>query len=294
MKNGNIFIDKEGLDISKIDIKKRNLVLRNYIDMRKRALENRDKFFFVKGKEWDDFYNNIWSQDNPYWENVEMTIITSLQNDFCYPTMIGDVNEFNMKQDPKTHGGLGYDAHPLTEYVHNVVTWEDWHFRWNLQHPDEPEADALHNGIWLCPDRVSAILCAELKQAKIDVPTELNEICNVFHEQIMKHLDERNRISEAKRIGAAICEANYYHREVELEKLETDHGNEHAEQIYSIKIGENYQFLSIDKQHGMLEWCNDKGEHQMEIRFDGTKNKDGDINHSLLCVAEWKQKYNKM
>ena len=39
----------------------------------------------------------------------------------------------------------------------------------------------------------------------------------------------------------------------------------------------------------MLELCNDKGEHQMEIRFDGTKNKDGDAKHSLLCVTEWKK-----
>lgn len=295
MKNGNIFIDKEGIDISKIDIKKRNLVLRNYIDMRKRALENRDKFFFVKGKEWDDFYKNIWSQDSPYWENVEMTIITSLQNDFCYPTKIGDVNEFNMKQDPKTHGGLGYDAHPLTDYVHNIVTWEDWHLMWNLEHQDEPEAEALYNGIWPCIDRVLAIVCSELKKSNIAVPSEPKEIANAFHEQKMKHLDERERISEAKRIGAKICEANLYHREVELEKFEADHGNKHAERIYSLKIGNQYQFLSIDMQHGMLECCNDKGEHQMEIRFDGSPNGNNtqDSSHSLQCVAEWKKKCSK-
>ena len=53
-----------------------------------------------------------------------MTIITSLQNDFHYPTMIGDVNEFNMKQDPKTHGGLGYDAHPLTDSGHYLDRYQ--------------------------------------------------------------------------------------------------------------------------------------------------------------------------
>ena len=32
MKNGNIFIDKDGTDIGKIDINTRNQVLRNYIE----------------------------------------------------------------------------------------------------------------------------------------------------------------------------------------------------------------------------------------------------------------------
>ena len=89
------------------------------------------------------------------------------------------------------------------------------------------------------------------------------------------------------------CEANLYQREVELEKLEADHGNKLAERIYSLKIGHKYQFLSIDKQHGMLELCDDKGDHQMEIRFDGTKNKDREVDHSLKCVKEWKKKHNK-
>lgn len=294
MKNGNIFIDKEGTDISKIDINNRNQVLRNYIDMRNRAFNNLDKFFFVNGKEWEDFYTNIWSSNNPYWKNVDMTIIAYFQNDFYHPKMVNDIADFDVMQGPKTHGGFGYEGHPLTDYVHNVVTWEDWHLMWNLEHQDEPEAEALYNGIWPCIDRVLAIFCSELKKSNIAVPSEPKEIANAFHEQKMKHLDERERISEAKRIGAKICEANLYHREVELEKFEADHGNKHAERIYSLKIGNQYQFLSIDKQHGMLEYCNDKGEHQMEIRFDGTKNKDGDTNHSLLCVAEWKQKYKNM
>lgn len=293
MKSGNIFVDKEGTDINKIDVNNRDHVLHDYIDMIGIAYKNRDKFFSFNGKEWDDFYACLWSPNNPFWENVNMTIKTYFQNEFHYPKMINNIDDFDVLQGPKTHGGFGYKTHPLTDYVYNRVTWEDWHYKWNLEHPNEPDADALYNGIWPCFNRILAILSSELKNANIAVPSEPKEIANAFHEQKMKHLDERERISEAKRIGAKICEANLYHREVELEKYEADHGNKHAERIYSLKIGNQYQFLSIDKQHGMLECCNDKGEHQMEIRFDGTKNKDGDTNHSLLCVTEWKQKCNK-
>ena len=293
MKSGNIFIDKEGTDVSKIDVNNRNQVLRDYIVMRNIANNNGDKFFYVNGKEWEDFYANLWFPDNPYWENVDITIISYLQNEFRHPKLIDNIADFDVLQAPKTHGGYGYNGHPLSDYVHNTVTWEDWHHRWNLEHPNEPDADVLYNGIWPCFDRILAILRSELINANIAVPSEPVEIVNAFHEQMMKHLDERERISKAKRIGAKICELNYYHREVELEKLEADHGNKHAEQIYSIKIGDNYQFLSIDKQHGMLELCNDKGEHQMEIRIDGSENKKKDIHHSLQCIAEWMKKYNR-
>lgn len=293
MKRGNVFIDKEGTDISRITITERNRVLHDYYVMREKADSNDDQFFFVNAQEWENFYLNIWDPDNPYWEGVDMTYITSLQNGSYPLKMIDNISDFDLLQEPKSHGGYGYENHPLTDYVHNIVTWEDWHLMWNLEHQDEPEAEALYNGIWPCIDRVLEILCSELKKSNIAVPSEPKEIANAFHEQKMKHLDGREIISEAKRIGAKICEANLYHREVELEKYEADHGNKHAERIYSLKIGNQYQFLSIDKKHGMLELCNDKGDHQMEIRFDGTKNKDGDASHRLQCVEEWKRKYNK-
>ena len=48
MKNGNIFIDKEGMDISRVEVKKRNQVLRDYYMMREDAEKNHDKFFYPK------------------------------------------------------------------------------------------------------------------------------------------------------------------------------------------------------------------------------------------------------
>lgn len=293
MKKGNVFVDKEGADISRITTTERNRVLHDYYVMRDKADSNDDLFFFVNAQEWEDFYLNLWSPDNPYWDGVDMTYITSLQNGSYPLKMIDDISDFDLLEEPKSHGGYEYDEHPTNGYVHDTESWEYWHHQWNLEHIDEQEADKLYNGVWSRIDKVSAILSEELKYFGIPTSSDVVEIVNTFHEQVMKHLDERARISTSKRIGAAICEANYYHREEELEKLEATYGNNHAEYIYSIKIGAKYQFLSIDKQHGMLELCDNKGNHQMEIRFDGRKNKDRDASHSLLCVTSWKRIYNK-
>lgn len=293
MKRGNVFIDKEGTDISRITITERNRVLHDYYVMREKADSNDDQFFFVNAQEWENFYLNIWDPDNPYWEGVDMTYITSLQNGSYPLKMIDNILDFDLLQEPKSHGGYGYDDHPTNGYIYDPESWEYWHHQWNLDHINQQEADELYNGVWPRINKVSTILSEEIKSFGKSASSDVTEIVKIFHEQVMKHLDERTRISASKRIGAAICAANYYHREEELEKLEAVHGNNHAELIYSIKIGGKYQFLSIDKQHGMLELCNDKGDHQMEIRFDGTKNKDGDANHNLQCVEEWKRKYNK-
>lgn len=290
MKSGNIFIDKEGTEISRIGTDDRNRVLREYYVMRDQADANDDRFFFINAKEWEDFFSNLWSPENPYWKGVDMNFITSLQNGSYPQKMIDDISEFDKLPEPRSHGGYGYDDHPSTGYVCNTGTWDEWHHRWNLARLTSPEE--LYNGVWPRFDKTTAILKAELEAAGENAPAGASETVNAFHEHI-KHLDERERISLSKRIGAEICEANYYHREEELEKLEKDYGNNHAELIYSIKIGPKYQFLSIDKQHGMMELCDDKGDHQMEIRLDGTKNKDKEPDHSLRCVMEWKQKYHK-
>lgn len=47
MKSGNIFVDKEGVDISRIEVEKRNQVLHEYYVMREDAEKNNDKFFYV-------------------------------------------------------------------------------------------------------------------------------------------------------------------------------------------------------------------------------------------------------
>jgi len=293
MKSGNIFIEKEGTNVTKIEVAKRNDVFRDYYIMRENADADGDRFFHINAQEWEDFYGNLWTPDDPYWDGVDMTFITSLQVG-AYPiSLIDDVSEFEKKPDPKSHGGFAYCGHPMNDYIYNKETWNEWHDRWNLSHINDPDADALYNGVWPCYDKIIEILSQELSKAGKRVPPAEKDVVNSFHEDVMKCLDERGRISASKRIGAIICEANYYIREKELEKLEAKEGNGHAERIYSIKLGGKYQFLSIDKQHGMLELCDDKGDHQMEIRFDGTKNKGKETDHSLLCVAEWKKNFNK-
>ena len=134
MVKGNIFLDKEGINVSNIQVPDRNNVLTEFYIMRERARINGDSFFYVNTKEFEDFNEKVWSSDDPYWEGVEQGIIASIQNDFITPILINDITEFDVKPEPRTHGGYGYYEHPVIGYVHNINTWEDWHYKWNLEH----------------------------------------------------------------------------------------------------------------------------------------------------------------
>lgn len=317
MKSGNIFIDKEGTDISRIEVARRNQVLHDYYVMCEDARKNEDKFFYTYAEEWENFFCKVWSTDDPYWAGVEMTYITSLQA-CAYPQqLIDDISEFDALPKPKSHGGYGYDGHPQTGYVYDSKTWEEWHSEFYHEHPEEIDWTNT-NGVMPCRDKVIEILRQELLdlQSGLD-PNGSNSlglphpkflrlkntdwkgadsetIVSEHNDIVIKHKGEKLK-AYAEEIGARICTINYYHRETELEKLEKDHGNTKVSIIYSIKKGDQYQFISIDTAHGKFELFDDSGAHQGEIRFDGSSNGAATVekDHGLRCIAEWKHKYNK-
>lgn len=253
---------------------------------------------YYEGEEWADFYARGYEAKEEFWKKagqIAYTILFMQSN----PIFINNLDEYNAKPEPKVSGGFEYEGCP-NNYVYDKDSIETWHDNWLFNHPERIDWDEFRHSIWPRFDRTLAILREELEKnkeklekEKIAIPKTDDALVNVFHDYVMNHKSEVERISYAKDIGGKICNANYYHRETELEQLERNHGNNHAEVIYSIKKDGQYIFLSVDKQHGMFELCDDKGDHVEEIRFDGSRNKGKDASHRLQCVAEWKRNYNK-
>lgn len=319
MVKGNIFIDKEGINIRNIQVANRNSVLSDFIFMRENALKNEDSFFYVRAQEWDEFYENVWNKNNPYWEGVDQLYIGMFQNDsFFYQRRIDDLTEFNSMPEPRIHGGFGYNGHPVVEYTYNFETWKDWHDKWYLDYPEVIDWDNS-NGVFPFYIETIKILTNELKKLKKSVEESENDfglahndriylksnsfdhlapetIVTDFYRLIMRHkAQDGERISYAKELGTKICKLNYYHHEPMLEKMERERGNYRAEVIFSIRKKDKYQFISIDIQHGMFELCDDMGNHKGEFRFDGSPNGDNtaEQDHGLFCVEEWKRMRNR-
>ena len=293
MVKGNIFLDEEGLKIQNVIANERISAVENFCVMREEAKKEGDIFHY-KYDTSCSIYSIHYNSEDPHYKLIGQILLQRLKEAFGnFPNPVKSLDEFEAKSEPRTHGGYKYEKCPSSDYIYDKETINSWHAEWYFKHPEAIDWKKFNNDIWPRYDLTIEILKQELLKAGEDIPAKEKDIANCFHENIMKHLDERERISKAKKIGAAICEANYYHREVELEKLEAAHGNGQADLIYSIKKNDEFQFLSIDKQHGMLEWCDDKGNHQGEMRFDGSDNSRKEDDHSLQCVAEWKKKYKK-
>lgn len=294
--NGNILLVEEGA-FSKINPLNAESAVTDFAYMVKEADASKDALFY-DSEEWEQFYANSYDPTNPCWKgigDIAFSLLFNVSNPIFLPVGI-DKGYFIKKSDPKVNGGFQYDASPTDDsYVYSKETIEEWHDSWFIRHPERIDWTIHGNEIWPRFDRTVKIMCDELKRKGVEIPQTDKEISTAFHESVMKPLNERERISLAKTIGEKICKANYYQRENELEKLEYDHGNSRAEMIFSIKKDGRYQFLSVDKQHGMLELCDDNGQHKGEWRFDGTPNgKDTEeADHGLRCVAEWKRIYNK-
>lgn len=299
---GSIFIDKEGIVFSKVKGDAQSTIRRFY-NMLLEAKDCKDKLYYVYSDEWEEFWLKSQNPSDKYWQGagqIVSQLLFSYNNFVFQPFPIGKSELFNEKSLPRIHGGLEYEGCPSSEYIYDKPSIDAWHDNWLFNHPERIDWGEFRHKIWPRCDRTIAILREELEKnkkklekEKIEIPVADEALVNVFHDYIMNHKSEIERISYAKDIGGKICKANYYHRETELEKLEEDYGNNHAEVIYSLKKDGKYIFLSVDKQHGMFELCDDKGDHVEEIRFDGSCNTGEDASHRLQCVAEWKRNYNK-
>ena len=289
--DGNIFLSKKDIAFSKLEIDNADLALEKFLLMLDEVKDSKDNIYYKYSEEWEEFFVKLSNFSDDYWQGASQVNLNLLLNESSI--LFSEIEEksiFDLKEEPKTFGGFQYNGCPTSDYVCSKETIDEWHDDWFYNNPDRIDWGEHKHDIWPRYDRLIHIIEMELIRHKVEVPLKHSDYVNSFHEQIIKHKDERERISYIQEIVKKICCANYYHRESELERLEFINGNSRATNIYSIKKDGKFLFICVDTKHGMLEYCDDSGEHIMEIRFDGTKNKEKDLSHSLRCVSDWKRK----
>lgn len=288
--NGNIFLSKENIAFSKLKIDNSDLVLKNFLLMLGEARNSNDNIHYKYDEEWEEFFEKLSNFSDDYWQGASQRYLNLLLNESSI--LFSKIEEKSILdlEEPKTFGGFQYNGCPTSDYVCSKDTIDKWHDEWFYNNPDRIDWGKCN--VWPRYDRLINIVKAELAENDIKFSSD-SDCVNLFHEQIIKHKDERERISYIQEVVKKICCANYYHREVFLESLERQRGNHNAKNIYFIEKCGKFIFLCVDTQHGMLEYCDDNGKHIMEIRLDGTQNKPQSLDHSLKCVNIWKRQKKK-
>lgn len=302
MRSGNILLTKESMDMRRINESNRNYVVQSFCEMRDDALTYwKDKFYTDDA----DLYLQLYGAPSNI-SGVSPNVLQLLQQNFTnWPQNI-ERDQFDLKQEPRANAGFKPIETSMDEIIYDSSSLESWHVVWNQNHTELVEWE---DEIFPFKSYILKIMIRELKaisensgnysldeqkqirdvRNKSDSMNE-HEIVTNFHDLVVRHKDKNGELKAyAETICAEICEKNGYRREHELERLERQRGNFHAERIYSILHNGKFIFLSIDTNHGMLEWCDDDGTHKGERRFDGSYNSMAEKDHGLRCVAEWKK-----
>lgn len=317
--SGSILLDKRGA-FPHVHEHNINYAVDDFVFMLEEASKCKDKLYY-DSEEWELFHAYGFDQKNDYWKGARSIAYEKLflsSNRLFTPLKIVETDKFENKPTPRTLGGFKCVGCPQSDYIYDKSTIDKWHYQWFWNNPDKIDWSNSVNDIFPCYDKVIEILRQELIDCQNRIAPDGSNNLGLPHQKFLKlkntnwkEIDNDKIVSEhndiiikhqgeklkaySEKTGALICFKNYYHCETELSDLEKDHGNKKVSIIYSIKKDGKYQFISIDTAHGKFELCNDDGMHQGEIRFDGSSNgvDTQDDSHSLQCVTEWKQKYNK-
>ena len=290
--NGSIFVDSKGAGLLAQGRGNIKDIVSDFVKMRQEAERCCDKLYYVYDDCWGVFYDKFYtSYDGSIYgiSQVEYQLLIHDSNILSF-TILQNESDFYNKLEPRTKGGFKSDDIIDEAFVCDKVSIDNWHSKWFFEHPDKIDWTGS-NGIFPRVESINTILSTELERQTKKVRAVSNNLTNDFYEIIVKTKSSNERISYSEKVGSAICEANFYRRERELEKLEERYGNKKAKVIFSIVKNGKYQFLSIDTQHCMFELCDNKGDHVAELRFDGTLNGTNtmEVDHSLMSVDKWKQ-----
>ena len=310
ISKGEIFISDDSIDVSKIDINRRNEVIDYFCDMREAAMNNGDKFFRQASEQWDTFYCHIWTE--PFFNGVDQNHLQMLQTTFTDAIQrVKDYHSFCNNNCLQTIGGFDYDGRPQHNYIFNRDTWQLWHDEWFSIHQDQIDwKDIDEESVFPCPNAVISIRRKELTndpsgfyhnnhyeriplRKKIEMMSE-SEVKSEFEDNVLKKMSGTGRIiSYSIEIGTAICKANHYREEPELTRLERTEGNGHVVKVFSNFRDGKHIFLSLDTRHGKFEVCDNNGTHIKEISFGGIQTGEGDESHNLHTVYKWRKLYKR-
>ena len=309
---GDILIVKEGLETDLIREGMREVAILNFFNMKDRAEKCGYRFMIDSAVlqaqySYGDFYSEFIFLEYdkfctiPSLKGISQTTAQIFQYYFMKtPNTPICTEEFSELKKPCALSGFNNGCYEGLNYIFDEYTFLKWENTWFLGNPDKIEWRGDNNEFMPRLDLTERILTREfelhkeLKEVK-DLVNKKYSLINIFHEGIVAHKGH-DKMAYFIEIAKEVLCANYYKYEKTLSDMEHKRTGK-IRVIYSLitKSG-NQHFISLDFAHGMLEICNDRGDHIGEYRIDGSYNSEATPeSHSLRCVKDWlKQKHTKL
>lgn len=307
---GNILIIKEGLETSSIPENCRNQAILDFFNAKDYAEKRGHRYYieegvfihtFSYGNYFPGFVNMSYAQicSIPSLSGIEQTTFQLLQYYITQtpnPSVSGeDFVNYNL---PKAASGFRRPDYSTSNYISDFRSLCEWEIVWYSKNPGDIEWKEDMNEFMPRPDLTQIILMHEINAYKhkdevADLLKKKYDTKHIFHNGIVAY--KGTELSAYfKEIAHKVLSANYYKHEDILSHMESKHV--HTQRyIYSLitKSGKRH-FISLDCAHGMLEICNEYGDHIGEFRIDGSSNSPATPEtHSLNCVKDWLKRRHK-
>lgn len=276
---GNIKIIRQGMDFTNLPQGREDKALVDFLDMKIKAESAQDRLYTLKSTSYDfivNFYAQPWSP-NAYpgisQTTYQLFSISCFQRPNPFIT-IDNNSDFDRLPEPKTNGGFEISSLPR-QYIHNIASWQRWRIDFFSHHQDQIDWSRAENDLLPEPQFTMEIMEQELKNNNIKViPTQ------ALHQLILSKGDDK--VACISRIGSEICRVNYYIEEKDLSSREQQRRGS-LRKIFSIIHNGHKQYISLDFEKGRFEFFNERGEHQGEFFFDGSRSSEArtDPQHQL-------------
>lgn len=265
---GNIRIIKEGLDFNSLPHGEEDRVLEDFLHMKNKAEYYKDQLCILNTIFCDfinKYYQKAWSPSlypGISQRNYQKFFVECSQRPKPFKPF-NDETEYNRLPEPKIDGG--FEISPLPKsYIYDVSTWHEWRIDYFSKNPDQIDWSYATSDLLPEPQFTQEIIQQELKNNNIkDTTTQ------ALHQLILSN-DSGAKVACIDRIGTEICHVNYYIEEKTLANRERLFSNS-KRKIFSIIHNKHKQYISLDFEKGRFEFFNERGEHQGEFYFDGSR-----------------------
>lgn len=301
---GNILIIKEGLETSSIPKESRNQAILDFFNTKGYAENRKHKYYldedvyihtFSYGNYFPGFVNLTYDQlcAIPTLSGIEQTTFQLLQYYITKtPNSFVSCEDFSSYGPPRAESGFRRPDNSTPCYISDFESFCKWEMEWYSENPKAIEWKENMNEFMPRPDLTEIILKHEIyihkdRDEVADLIKKKYDTKHIFHNGIVEYKGTEMR-AYFKEIAHKVLLANYYKYEDSLSHMESKHVRT-PRNVYSLitKSGKRH-FISLDYAHGMLEICNEHGDHIGEYRIDGSFNSSATPEtHSLHCVKDW-------
>lgn len=297
---GELFVLHESFELSHLEPKKRDEVVSDYCESIDLISKNDKLYAPIEIDDYKYSYGDLYNGliYRPWKEIVgdaNLRGISVKTHNLFFTSLFQMPNLFYEKMSHEDFMAVFVEEHfgfngfkfntERIPYISSEPTWQDWHNQWLSTHQDEIKFEDIEDDFLSNKVYSNGILKNELIKSEKENLIEIkynNNIAQAFHSEVMQKKG-KDLIAYAAEVGRRVLIANYYKFEEELSSNEQRICKSYRK-IYSLNLGGNKKYISIDFEKGMFEFHDTHGKHLGEFKFDGSFNKKAETSHDLRSM----------